>query len=355
MIKICSVVGTRPQLIKEVVIQKELKKHSEISHVLVHTGQHYDFNMSGVFFETMKIKEPDYFLGISGVDAVEAIALMMIELEKVFKKVKPDICIVYGDTNSTLAAAIVANKMSIKLAHIEAGLRQEPKSMPEESNRVITDHLSDYLFTPTKVAFDNLTKEHPKGQIIESGDVMYDLFLANYQLIKSTSTVNITSDKDFIMMTLHRDFNVDNKSILENISKEISKIAVNHKVIFPVHPRTKKMLHQFELLRYFQDVQVIEPLNYFELMSLVIKSKLVITDSGGLQKEAYFCGKPALVLMPDTSWRELVDNKYHRLVEADDLSSAINTMSLLNDIPSYYGNGNAAQKIIAFIKCELII
>lgn len=354
MIKICSVVGARPQLVKEAVIQKELRKYSEISHVLIHTGQHYDFNMSGVFFETMKMKQPDYFLGVSGVNALEAIALMIIKLEKVFTKEKPDVCIVYGDTNSTLAAAIVANKMSIKLAHIEAGLRQEPKSMPEESNRVITDHLSDYLFTPTKVAFDNLINERPKGKILDYGDVMFDLFLDNYEQIKLTDTSSITNSKDYILMTLHRDFNVDNKSVLETISKEVRKITIKEKVIFPIHPRTKKMLNQFGLLHYYDSVQMIEPINYFELMKLVMDSKLIITDSGGLQKEAYFCGKTALVLMPDSSWRELIDDNHHRLVKADNLLSAVEQITPLDNKPYYYGEGNAAKKIISFI-CEEFI
>lgn len=349
MIKICSVVGARPQLIKEAVIQREISKHNEIVHVLIHTGQHYDFNMSGVFFEQLNMKKPDYFLGVSGINGVKAIATMMLELEKVFLLENPDVCIVYGDTNSTVASAIVANKLGIKLAHIEAGLRQEPKVAPEESNRVITDHLSDYLFAPTKISAQSLVDEKVKGIIHYVGDVMYDLFLQSKNVIANFTSKDFNGLENFVLLSLHRDFNVDKQDVLTKISMQIKKIAESHVVIFPIHPRTKSRINEFGLLHLFSDVIMIEPVDYYQLLLLLKKCKFVITDSGGVQKEAYFSGKSALVIMPDTSWRELTDNGYNILVSPDNLSDKIKELKFDITLHGFYGEGNAARRIIEFL------
>ena len=356
MITICSVVGARPQLIKEAVIQKELKKHNDVSHVLIHTGQHYDFNMSGVFFETMNIMPPDYFLGISGVNAVEAIALMMVELEKVFMKVKPDLCIVYGDTNSTLAAAIVANKMSIKLAHIEAGLRQEPKTMPEESNRVITDHLSDLLFCPTKSSFHVLQGESPKGRILLSGDITYDLFLQNKALIDQSIIKKLGLVRnEYIYMTLHRDFNVDFEENLSCILKAVKELNKKCKLVLPIHPRTNKKVIEFGLADYLKDFIVISPVSYHESLALIDGSKFIITDSGGLQKDCYYLKKRAFILMPDTGWRELISSGFHQLLNLDNLVFEFTKNISLDDLEDYFGDGKASKRIVLDILNELKI
>lgn len=349
MLKICSVVGARPQLIKEAVVQNELLNHQNIHHILVHTGQHYDFNMSGIFFQQLTMKMPDYHLGVSGQNGVKAITSMMLELEKVFLKEEPELCIVYGDTNSTLAASLVASKLNIRLAHIESGLRQHPKSAPEESNRVITDHLSDFLFAPTLISYENLLTENVKGNVYHVGDVMYDIFLKSEPNIDKINTELISKLGDFVLLTLHRNFNVDDERVLSTISIEVQKLSKDIKVVFPVHPRTLEKIKKFGLSDYFNEVEVIEPLDYYSLMALIKKCRFVITDSGGLQKEAYFCRKPALVIMQDTSWRELTNHGFNILVEPYEIYSQSKEIVYLvypNKLDEFYGNGNAAVKII---------
>jgi UDP-N-acetylglucosamine 2-epimerase (non-hydrolysing) len=309
--------------------------------------------MSGVFFESLEIKNPDFFLGVPGGTGIESIAKMMLELEKVLLDVKPDYVIVYGDTNSTLAGAIVANKLGIKLAHIEAGLRQAPKSMPEESNRVIVDHLSDFLFTPTKVATENLLKEQPKGHIIQSGDIMYDLFQDLNKTIteKDLPLTELLID-EYVLVTLHRDFNVDDSIILESILDQISQLALSHQMVFPLHPRTKKNIERFNLNHCLENVVVIDPVEYKSMLALLKYSKSVITDSGGLQKEAYFFGKPAFVIMPDTSWRELIDQKFHCLVSSKNIIEIFELFLPTEKFEKFYGDGTAANQIINFLKKE---
>jgi UDP-GlcNAc3NAcA epimerase len=349
--KIVTIIGARPQIIKEASLQNAIRLHKDIEHTLIHTGQHYDFNMSGVFFESLEIKNPDFFLGVSGGTGIESIAKMMLELEKVLLGVKPDYVIVYGDTNSTLAVAIGANKLGIKLAHIEAGLRQAPKSMPEESNRVIVDHLSDFLFTPTKVAYDNLLKEQPKGHIIQSGDIMYDLFQDLNKTIteKDLPLTELLID-EYVLVTLHRDFNVDDSIILESILDQISQLALSHQMVFPLHPRTKKNIERFNLNHCLENVVVIDPVEYKSMLALLKYSKSVITDSGGLQKEAYFFGKPAFVIMPDTSWRELIDHKIHCLVDSGKLVAMFDRFVPSRQQFKFYGNGMASSKIMDTLK-----
>lgn len=350
--KIISVVGARPQLIKEAMFQDELRKHNDIKHIFVHTGQHYDFEMSDVFIQQLDIKKPDYFLGINRHSNVSLIGFMIIELEKVFLQEKPDYVVVYGDTDSTLAAALTSKKLNISVVHIEAGLRQSPKTMPEEVNRVLTDHMSKVLFTSSEVGIRNLNLEGIHEHIYNVGDIMYDVFLKYLDKFNAgiLNQFNLEKEK-FILFTLHRNFNVDNKLILTNILTEMSKVAREIKIIFPIHPRTRKMIQEFQIESLIKDMILTSPLDYISLISVAKYSLKIVTDSGGLQKEAYFLRKNALIIMEDTSWIELIEKGYNKLI---DKSSHFNedVLKFSSDITidDIYGAGSAAKKIINYLK-----
>ncbi|MGC8819645.1 MAG: non-hydrolyzing UDP-N-acetylglucosamine 2-epimerase [Fervidobacterium sp.] len=343
--KILSLVGARPQFIKEAVIHEEFRNYG-ITEVLVHSGQHYDFNMSDVFFKVLNIKRPDYFLNVGSGLHGEMTGKIMIEFEKVVLKEEPDIILVYGDTNTTLAGAVVGAKLKIPVAHVEAGIRQEPKDMPEEINRVLTDRVSSLLFCPSQCAVDNLKKEGLTNGVYFVGDVMYDLYLRmepffSYEVFER---LNLT-ENEYIAMTLHRDFNVDDRENLKKILEQVEKIAREIPIVFPIHPRTRKRIVEYRLEKYLNNIMVTEPIDYLNLMGLVKKSWKVITDSGGLQKEAYFAKKQAIVLMPDTGWRELIEVKWNKLANVENLYQ----LSMEDVFGSYpenlYGDGKAGKKI----------
>jgi len=352
-VKLISLIGARPQIIKEAILNQELEKEG-IEEILVHSGQHYDFNMSDVFFKVLNIKKVSYNLGIGSGTHAEMTGKTMIEFEKVVLKERPDIILVYGDTNTTLAGALVGSKLKIPVAHVEAGIRQEPKDMPEEINRVLTDHVSKYLFCPSKLAMDNLKKENIKEGVYFTGDIMYDLFLKMKPYFDETIINKFYLEENkYVVTTIHRDFNTDNKSNLKAILKELDKISKEIKVVFPIHPRTKKRIEEFDLKQYTKNILMIEPLDYLSMMGLVQKSLFVITDSGGLQKEAYFARKRAIVVMPDTGWRELTDAGWNILSKADEIKDKMECI-INNEIDSktenIYGDGNAGEKIAGLIK-----
>lgn len=348
--KIISLVGARPQFIKEIVVQRELEK-AGIKEVLVHSGQHYDVNMSDIFFEVLGIRSPDYFLNVGSGNHGEMTGKIMIEFEKVVLKESPDLIIVYGDTNTTLAGALVGAKLKIPVAHIEAGIRQEPKDMPEEINRVVTDHVSTYLFCPTLRAIENLAKENITKGVYFVGDVMYDVFLMMEEKFKYEIFAKLNlKENEYIVVTLHRDFNVDSKYKLKSILENLAKISNYKRVLFPVHPRTKKKISEFQLEYLCQNLLMIEPVDYLNLMGLVKNSWKVITDSGGLQKEAYFARKQAIVLMPDTGWKELVEYGWNKLANENNLFEV--TFEETNSCYPHamYGEGDAARKVINILK-----
>ena len=348
--KILSIIGARPQFVKEAIIQKEIQKYNDIEEIVVHTGQHYDENMSGIFFQVLNMKEPDYNLGINGTTHGQMTGEMLIELEKIMVKEKPDIVILYGDTNSTLAGAIAASKLKIKIAHIEAGLRQEPKDMPEETNRVVTDRISDYLFVPSAYGLENLKKEGIYENVYFTGDVMYDIYLEMAPFFDDSLRRKLNLENgNYIVMTMHRDFNVDDPKKLQTILEQICDINKETTVVWPIHPRTKSRIENFNLEYLIKDLKILEPIDYLNLMGLTKYCSKIITDSGGYQKESYFADKGAIVIMPDTSWRELTDKGINYLAEPNEIYEMTKKENSKNFEKGIYGNGDSAKQIIKIL------
>ncbi|OGK71323.1 UDP-N-acetylglucosamine 2-epimerase, partial [Candidatus Roizmanbacteria bacterium RIFOXYC2_FULL_38_9] len=308
--KVLSLVGARPQFIQEAVLNREFKLQG-IKEILVHSGQHYDFDMSDSFIQSLKIEKPKYFLGVKATTHAETTGKTMIGFEQITLVEKPSVIQVNGDTNTTLAGALVAAKLKIPLAHVESGIRMEPKDMPEEINRVVTDHISQFLSCPSALTVLNLKNEGITKGVHLVGDVMYDLFLS----MKSSfdfgyhKKLSLKEEK-YVVATIHRDYNVDKKVPLENILNQLSKISKDVEVVFPLHPRTANRIKNFGLSHLLKDLKVTKPLTYFQLMGLTKSAYKVITDSGGYQKEAFYFGKQAIVVMPDTGWRELLGWNY---------------------------------------------
>ena len=351
--KIVTIVGARPQFVKAAVLSRLIQNEDTIEEILVHTGQHYDASMSDVFFEKMEIPKPRYNLNISSLTHGAMTGRMLEKIEEVLVKEKPDMVLVYGDTNSTLAGALAAQKMHIPLAHVEAGLRSFDMNMPEEVNRIITDRLASVLFVPTYNAIKNLQKEgydNFECKIILSGDIMQDAAL--YYAEKSGEKANLRNDipEKFILCTLHRAENTDNYQRLKNIVESLNEINKEIPIVLPLHPRTKKMLEASDLKL---DVFLLEPVGYFEMIELLKKCSLVMTDSGGLQKEAYFFKKPCLTLRDQTEWTELVQHGFNKIAGAGKKQIIKGYREMLNAAPDYskklYGGGKAGEKILAYL------
>ncbi|SDD94695.1 non-hydrolyzing UDP-N-acetylglucosamine 2-epimerase [Riemerella columbipharyngis] len=348
--KILTILGARPQFIKAGSISREIAKHNTIKEIIVHTGQHYDANMSNIFFEEMKIPKPDYFLGIGGKSHGAMTGQMIEKIEEVALKENPDWIMVYGDTNSTLAGAIVASKLHIKLAHIEAGLRSFNMKMPEEINRILTDRVSQILFCPTKTAVDNLLKEGFENfecKIVNSGDVMQDGAMF-YSTLMQKPPFDI--EKDFILCTIHRAENTDSLSRLKNIFEALNEISKETQIVLPLHPRTKKIVEE-KGVNISDNILIVEPLGYLQMVWLIGHCKLVMTDSGGLQKEAFFFKKPCITLRDETEWIELVEHKFNVLAGADK-DKIISTYNDKDNLfakdfdADLYGGGQASENII---------
>lgn len=348
--KILTVLGARPQFIKAGSVSREIAQHKELQEIIVHTGQHYDANMSNIFFEQMKIPKPDYFLGVGGKTHAAMTGQMMEKIEKVAMEKKPDLILVYGDTNSTLAGALVASKLHIKLVHVEAGLRSFNMQMPEEINRILTDRLSQILFCPTDMAVQNLEKEGFSNfavDIIKNGDVMQDGAMFYKSLARKP---NVSIKEDFVLCTVHRAENTDNEERIKNIFKALSLIAKEMEIVVPIHPRTEKILKQFDIPT--DDLTIIEPVGYLEMVWLIDNCKIVITDSGGLQKEAFFFQKPCITLRDETEWVELVENNFNILCGSNIdtiYNSYKNHIFNENFNLNLYGNANASKKIVSLL------
>ncbi|MBE7442621.1 MAG: UDP-N-acetylglucosamine 2-epimerase (non-hydrolyzing) [Flavobacteriales bacterium] len=352
--KILTILGARPQFIKAAALSREFKKHHEITEIIVHTGQHFDKNMSDIFFEEMEIPKPNYFLDINSLNHGAMTGRMMEKIEYVIEIEKPDYVMVYGDTNSTLAGAITAKKKHIKLIHVEAGLRSFNMNMPEEINRILTDRISDYLFCPTPQAYKNLMAEgfanfQCKTEIV--GDVMEDaiLFYSEKAIQKSTILTDNNID-NYILCTIHRQENTDNIERLTQLVDAINKINSIIQVVIPLHPRTKSIISKNNLQL---NAKIINPVGYLDMLNLTKNSKLVLTDSGGLQKEAFILKKFCITLRDETEWVELVENKVNFLVGSNSSAIIETTKKMLNTTftcsLSLYGNGKASANIVAFL------
>ncbi len=373
MIKILTVIGARPQIIKSAALSRAIRTHfsKDIKELILHTGQHYDENMSEVFFREMGIPAPDYNLNVGSGSHGKQTAAMLDGIEEILLKEKPHCLVVYGDTNSTLAAAVAAVKIHIPVVHIEAGLRSFNKAMPEEVNRIACDHCSTLLFSPTKAGFNNLIRENfnPNNKppftadrpgIYHCGDVMYDntLFFAEIA-DKNTKIIDDLKlkGKDFILLTIHRNNNTDDPERLNSILSALNEISLknNLDIIFPAHPRTSKMLEQGHGKNIVNDLKqnklfhIVPPASFLEMLTLEKNCSMVFTDSGGVQKEAFFLHKPCVVMRGETEWIELVECGNSILVEADSkrIKDAFTYFKTKKDYtyPPIFGDGKASEFI----------
>lgn len=350
--KILTVIGARPQFIKAATVSRALQA-KKVREVIVHTGQHYDSNMSDIFFEEMVIPKPDYFLNISGLSHGAMTGQMIEKIEGVLLAEKPDVVLVYGDTNSTLAGALAASKLNISIAHVEAGLRSFNMRMPEEINRIITDRISAKLFCPTETAVKNLKQEgfgYIECEVLLTGDVMFDAALfysARSEQYPTLKKLDLVADKYFLA-TIHRAENTDEPDNLRNIMAALNQLHEQQPVILPLHPRTKKILVERNIP---VSVSIIDPVGYFDMLNLIKGSRMVLTDSGGLQKEAYFFQKFCVTMRDQTEWVELVDGKFNILTGADHnkILQAVTEFSTrsFTSKTRLYGEGDAATRIVA--------
>ncbi len=357
--RILTVVGARPQFIKAAALSHAVAHRQAegfaISEVLVHTGQHYDARMSDVFFDELGIPAPAHHLGVGSAQHGEQTGEMLKRLEPVVLSEKPDCMLVYGDTNSTLAAALVASKLCIPLAHVEAGLRSFNRAMPEEINRILTDHVSDWLFCPSGVALDNLANEGIRRGVHVVGDVMYDVQRLTMARLGGTNPVAAglgLEDGGYVLVTIHRASNTDDPARFAALTAMVASIGSSVPVIWPVHPRVRSYLADWSA----PGVHLTEPAGYADMIALEHGATAVATDSGGVQKEAYWAGVPCLTLRNETEWTETVDQGWNMLVgdrleEVPALVSALDVVRGL-DRPPVYGDGDAANRIIALLSAD---
>jgi len=354
-LKIVTIVGARPQFIKAAAVSREILKHPEkIEEVMIHTGQHYDPNMSQVFFDELEIPSPKYNLEISGVGHGAMTGRMLEGIENILLSEKPDWVLIYGDTNSTLAGALAASKLHIPVAHVEAGLRSFNMRMPEEINRILSDRVSTLLLCPTQLAVDNLAQEGITHGVHNVGDVMYDVALYYRERACRQSTIlqalNLADDS-FVLATCHRAENTDDPARLGAILLALDSLSSQRSVVLPLHPRTRKLIGDYGLSRHLGRLTVTEPLPFLDMVALEQAATAILTDSGGVQKEAFFYGVPCVTMRDETEWVETVDLGWNQLVGAcsDSILRAVNKViqfppAAVDSTP--YGRGNAAGEII---------
>lgn len=371
MLKIVTVIGARPQLIKAAAISREIKKsyQQQIEEVIIHTGQHYDYQMSSVFFEELNLPKEKYNLGVGSGSHAFQTAQIMLNLEPILLKEKPTLLLVYGDTNSTLAAALCAAKLFIPIVHVEAGVRSYNKDYPEEVNRILTDHLSAILFTPTKAGFaallaeglrptNELKKDYNSPGIYLCGDIMYDNTLYFSERVDKNSILKkYKIGNSYVLLTIHRASNVDNSKILMEILNAVVVLAEEFEIdfVFTVHPRTMNTFQNFgiEFSEKFMNhphIKLLPPVSYLEMIALEGSAELIITDSGGVQKEAYFLEKPCIILLNETPWVELVESNNSILVGNNQQKIKEGFRNLYHkknlNFEPMYGNGRAANYIL---------
>ena len=363
--KIVTVIGARPQIIKAAALSRAIKEHfsKEVQEVIVHTGQHYDDNMSQVFFDELGLPQPDYNLGVGSASHGVQTARMIEGIEEILLKENPDYLVLYGDTNSTLAGAIAASKIHVPIVHIEAGLRSFNKSMPEEINRICCDHCSTLLFSPTATGFKNLINEGIRSGIYHCGDVMYDnsKYFANIadknsQILDKEGLMGA----DYVLCTIHRDNNTDKPERLNAIFKALLKISEEKTIVLPLHPRTSKLLNTslnedlFNKISHNKNIKILPPASFFDMIVLERHAQMIVTDSGGVQKEAFFFQKPCLILRSETEWIEIVECGAAIITDADEEKIVESYNYFMenppHNYPEIFGDGNAA----AFICKEML-
>ena len=352
--KVATVVGTRPNLIKTSILSEKIRKNHE--EIIIDTGQHYDKNLRDVFFTQLKIPSPKYSLGVGSDTHGVQTGNMMVKLDKILLIERPDVVVVYGDTNSTLAGALSAVKMHIPVLHVEAGVRSYDRSMPEEINRVVVDHISDILCCPTPSSYMNLMCEgigaNPRGRISVTGDIMYDLILKYEDIaLRNTNIIDVLGldIRKYYIATIHRPSNTDDKLILQGIIDALGKLG--ERVIFPMHPRTREAI-VLNNIQLYDNIWIIDPVGYFDMIALTKFAKKVVTDSGGLQKEAYFLGTPCVTVRDTTEWEETlsghwnicVGNDTRRILDAVEISPDVERIHL-----PLFGDGNASYEIVEYI------
>ena len=348
MLTILTIVGARPQFIKAAPVSRALRRTAR--ELLVHTGQHYDYGMSAVFFEELALPEPDYNLGIGSGSHGKQTGEMLIAIEEVLLSERPDWVLVYGDTNSTLAGALAAVKLHIPVAHVEAGLRSFNRAMPEEHNRVLTDHAANLLFCPTPHAVDLLAREGITHGVHLTGDVMLDAFLYNTALAEQRSTILDAlglQPQTYYLATLHRPANTDDPAQLQTLLDTLTELPLP--VVLPLHPRTRQQIERHGLLpkSKIKNLKLIEPVGYLDMLLLERCARLILTDSGGVQKEAYMAGVPCVTLRDETEWVETLDAGWNILAGADPdrIRATVRDFTPPAEHPPLYGDGHAADRI----------
>lgn len=341
--KILTIVGARPQFIKAAAVSRIIRE--TFNEVLVHTGQHYDNNMSEIFFEELNIPRPDYNLSVGSGNHGKQTGEMLSKIEEIILQEKPECVLVYGDTNSTLAGALAASKLHIPVAHVEAGLRSFNMRMPEEQNRILTDHISTLLFAPTNTAIYNLNSENIKKNVYNTGDVMYDAvkYYLKYSKEGNDALDNLIHEK-YVLSTIHRAENTNDSNRLKSIFKGLNESGL--KVILPLHPRTKKYIRDYGI-ELSKNIKIIEPVGYLDMLQLQKNSIKIVTDSGGIQKEAYFMDKPCITMRDETEWVETIDDGWNILVGAhsEKITKAILEFEAPQNKTNAFGDGHAAEKI----------
>ena len=351
--KISTIIGARPQFIKAAVVSRAIQERKNVSEIVIHTGQHFDANMSDIFFDELDLRRPDYQLKIGGGTHGQNTGRMIEGIEKVLLAEKPDWVLVYGDTDSTLAGALAAAKLHIPIAHVEAGLRSFNRQMPEEINRVLTDHVANLLFSPTDTAVKNLDNEGIDSQnVFKVGDVMYDATLFYHKRAKRPISIGQTAI-GFVLCTIHRAENTNDISRLIRIIDALNIVAENHKIILPLHPRTAGVINKMPEIKLHHNINIIEPVGFLEMHWLLQHCYLVMTDSGGVQKEAFFHSKPCVTLRDETEWIELIESGVNKLAAPGTTDIVSTVMSMIGKQIDFgiklYGNGDTGKQIVEII------
>jgi len=345
-LNIATIIGARPQFIKAAVISEKINNENLLSEVIIHTGQHFEKNMSNIFFDEMDIKKPSYNLNINQIEYAQMVDRMVNSIYPILLKEKINGVIVYGDTNSTLAGSLAAKLLDIPIFHVESGLRSNNRLMYEENNRILVDHLSSLLFCPNDNAINNLIKENLNDGVLLSGDVMYDAYLRFSPRAKAYT--NDFQSSKYILATIHRRENITSKEKLSAIFSNLDKISYEKNIVMPLHPHTKKMLQNFKIQT---NISFIEPVGYIPMLSLLNNCEMVITDSGGLQKESFFAKKKCITIRKETEWTELIDQGINLLCDPKDLYDSFNgyIYEECDFINNLYGDGNASNFIVKSI------